>query len=122
MKNIFLTVFLFVCIATNAQDSSVSEQAKHKPKTQIVEASCGQCQFGMKNKKGCDLAVRIDGKSYFVEGTKLDSHGDAHAADGFCSTIRKAEVVGEVKDNKFIASSFKLLPVEGHDDHKGHKH
>ncbi|WP_396173267.1 DUF6370 family protein [Flavobacterium sp.] len=122
MKNIFLTVFLFVCIATNAQDSSVSEQAKHKPKTQIVEASCGQCQFGMKDKKGCDLAVRIDGKSYFVEGTKLDSHGDAHAADGFCSTIRKAEVVGEVKDNKFIASSFKLLPVEGHDDHKGHKH
>jgi hypothetical protein len=122
MKNIFLTVFLFVCIATNAQDSSVSEQAKHKPKTQIVEASCGQCQFGMKDKKGCDLAVRIDGKSYFVEGTKLDSHGDAHAADGFCSTIRKAEVVGEIKDNKFIASSFKLLPVEGHDDHKGHKH
>jgi hypothetical protein len=122
MKNIFLTVSLFVCIAMNAQDSSVSEQAKHKPKTQIVEASCGQCQFGMKDKKGCDLAVRIDGKSYFVEGTKLDSHGDAHAADGFCSTIRKAEVVGEVKDNKFIASSFKLLPVEGHDDHKGHKH
>ena len=113
MKNIFLTVFLFVCIATNAQD---------KPKTQIVEASCGQCQFGMKDKKGCDLAVRIDGKSYFVEGTKLDSHGDAHAKDGFCSTIRKAEVVGEIKGNKFIASSFKLLPVEGHDDHKGHNH
>jgi hypothetical protein len=76
----------------------------------------------MKDKKGCDLAVRIDGKSYFVEGTKLDSHGDAHAKDGFCSTIRKAEVVGEIKGNKFIASSFKLLPVEGHDDHKGHKH
>ena len=28
--------------------------------------------------KGCDLAVRIDGKSYFVEGTKIDEHGDAH--------------------------------------------
>ena len=113
MKNIFLTLFLFICIATNAQD---------KAKTQIVEASCGQCQFGMKDKKGCDLAVRIDGKSYFVEGTKLDAHGDAHSADGFCSTIRKAEVVGLVKDNKFIASSFKLLPVEGHDSHEGHKH
>lgn len=122
MKNIFLTLFLFICIATNAQESSISEQAKQKPKTQIVEASCGQCQFGMKDKKGCDLAVRIDGKSYFVEGTKLDSHGDAHAADGFCSAVRKAEVVGEIKDNKFIASSFKLLPVEGHDSHEGHKH
>jgi hypothetical protein len=122
MKNIFLTLFLFICIATNAQELSVSEQAKQKPKTLIVEASCGQCQFGMKDKKGCDLAVRIDGKSYFIVGTDIHKHGDAHAADGFCSTIRKAEVVGEVKDNKFIASSFKLLPVEGHDDHKGHKH
>jgi len=113
MKNIFLTLFLFICIASNAQD---------KPKTQIVEASCGQCQFGMKDKKGCDLAVRIDGKSYFIDGTDIHKHGDAHAEDGFCSAIRKAEVVGEVKDNKFIASSFKLLPVEDHDDHKGHKH
>ena len=34
-------------------------------------------------KKGCDLAIRIDGKSYFVEGTKIDDHGDAHANDGF---------------------------------------
>jgi hypothetical protein len=33
--------------------------------------------------KACDLAVRIDGKAYFVDGTSIDSHGDAHAADGF---------------------------------------
>ncbi len=95
-----------------------------KQKTQIVEASCGQCQFGMKDKKGCDLAVRIDNKTYFVEGTKMDEHGDAHGHDGMCTTIRKAEVAGEIKDNKFVASSFKLLPVAGHnhDDHDGHKH
>jgi hypothetical protein len=31
----------------------------------------------------CDLAVRIDGKPYFVDGTSIDSHGDAHAEDGF---------------------------------------
>jgi hypothetical protein len=76
----------------------------------------------MTDKKGCDLAVRIDGKSYFVEGTKLDDHGDAHAKDGFCSVIRKAEVSGEIKGNQFIASSFKLLPEEVYDAHKGHKH
>jgi len=115
MKNLFSMLFLFVCIATNAQD---------KPKTQIVEASCGQCQFGMKSKSGCDLAVRIDGKSYFVDGTDIHKHGDAHAADGFCSTVRKAEVVGEVKNDRFVASSFKLLPIENqkHDEHDGHKH
>jgi len=103
MKNVFSLVILFISITINAQE---------KPKVQIVEASCGQCQFGMKDKKGCDLAVRIDGKSYFVDGTKLDDHGDAHAEDGFCSAVRKAEVVGEVKDNKFVVSYFKLLPIK----------
>ena len=79
-------------------------------KKQVVEAACGQCQFKMKDKKGCDLAVRIDGKSYFVEGSKIDEHGDAHADDGFCNTNKKAEVIGEVKDGKFVVSYFKLLP------------
>lgn len=87
------------------------QEKKETPKTQIVEASCGQCQFGMTSKKGCDLAVRIDGKSYFVEGTKLDDHGDAHAEDGFCSAIRKAEVSGEIVNDKYVATSFKLLPL-----------
>ena len=115
MKKIIAVVALFLCISVNAQD---------KTKTQTLEAACGQCQFGMKDKKGCDLAVRIDGKSYFVEGTDINKHGDAHAADGFCSAVRKAEVKGEIKGDKFVASSFKLLPVEAkeHTDHTGHKH
>ena len=87
-----------------------AQEKKTEQKPQIVEASCGQCKFGMKDKKGCDLAVRIDGKSYFVEGTDINKHGDAHAEDGFCSAIRQAEVIGEVKDNKFVVSHFKLLP------------
>lgn len=89
-----------------------SQDKKEIVKKQVVEASCGQCKFGMTSKKGCDLAVRIDGKSYFVEGTKLDDHGDAHAQDGFCSAIRKAEVTGEVVNEKYVATSFKLLPQE----------
>ncbi len=64
--------------------------------------------------KSCDLAVRIDGKSYFVEGTNIDSHGDAHAKDGFCASIRQAEVIGEIKDNKFVVTRFKLLPLKQH--------
>lgn len=80
-------------------------------KIQTVEASCGQCQFGLKA-KGCDLAVRMDGKAYFVDGTTIDEHGDAHAKDGFCEAIRKAEVQGEVINNRFKASFFKLLPAK----------
>ena len=110
MKNIFLSLILFVGISLTAQEK------KEQLKPQIVETSCGQCQFGMEG-HGCELAVRIDGKPYFVDGTAIDSHGDAHADGGFCAAIRKAEVVGTLKNNRFIASSFKLLPEE-RKDHK----
>lgn len=87
------------------------QNKEEKTPKQIVEASCGQCQFGMKG-QDCDLAVRIDGKSYFVDGTHIDKHGDAHAADGFCAAVRKAEVIGEVVENRFKVTYFKLLPQE----------
>jgi hypothetical protein len=103
MKKILYLAILFSATLASAQDK------KEEPKPQIVEASCGQCQFGMEG-HGCELAVRIDGKSYFVDGSSIDSHGDAHAKDGFCAAIRKAEVVGKVVDNKFKVTSFKLLP------------
>jgi len=103
MKKIASLLFLFSVVFAHSQVN------KKQVKPQIVEAACGQCQFKMKG-NGCDLAVRIDGKSYFVDGSTIDSHGDAHAADGFCATIRKAEVVGEIVDNRFKATSFKLLP------------
>lgn len=118
MKKIIAT---FVLLFTVSLGFSQDRKAQN---TQIVEASCGQCKFGMSSQKGCDLAVRIDGKTYFVEGSKMDNHGDAHGHDGMCNTIRKAEVAGEIKGDKFVATSFKLLPVEGHkhDAHDGHKH
>ena len=76
---------------------------------QVVEAACGQCQFKMTEKSGCDLAVKIDGKSYFVDGTTIHDHGDAHADDGFCETIRQVEVKGEIIDGRFNAESFTLV-------------
>ena len=105
MKKIASLLFLFSVSFVNAQDK------KEQSKSQIVEAACGQCQFKMKG-HDCDLAVRIDGKSYFVDGTSIDSHGDAHANDGFCATVRKAEVVGTIVNNRFKATSFKLVPIE----------
>ena len=104
MKNLLFVFLMFSGIAISSQTT--------KQNSQVVEAACGQCQFKMKGKKGCDLAVKINGKSYFVEGTKIDDHGDAHSKEGFCNAIRKAEVTGEVKGDKFVATSFKLLPGE----------
>lgn len=88
----------------------VQAQENKKLTKQTVEASCGQCNFGLKG-GGCDLAVRIDGKAYTVDGAKIDQHGDAHAKDGFCSVVRKAVVSGEVINNRFKATEFKLLPL-----------
>lgn len=108
MKLITVMVLMLFAMGAKAQSKiSIPDTTK---KIQVVEASCGQCQFGMKG-TGCSLAVRIDGKSYFVEGTKIDDHGDAHAGDGFCEAIRKAEVQGKVVKNKFKVTYFKLLPV-----------
>ena len=77
----------------------------------VVEAACGECKFGLKG-DGCDLAVRIGGRAYFVKGVDMDSLGDAHAAHGLCNAIRKARVTGEVKDGRFVATRFELLPPD----------
>jgi len=75
----------------------------------VVEAGCGQCQFRMTEKSGCDLAVKINGISYFVDGTTIHDHGDEHADDGFCRAIRQAKVKGEIIDGRFKAESFTLV-------------
>jgi hypothetical protein len=77
-----------------------------------VDAACGQCLLGLKG-KGCNLAIKMNGTAYFVDGTDIDSHGDAHADDGFCNKVRKAAVQGAVKDGRFKATYFKLLPEKG---------
>jgi len=88
-------------------DPKVSAPDPNK-KIQVVETACGECQFKLAG-KGCDLAVRIDGKAYFVDGTDIDSHGDAHAEDGFCKAVRKAEVQGNLVNDRFKVTYFKLL-------------
>jgi hypothetical protein len=105
---------LFICfsfLTTSAiaqKTDSVKLKLDPNKKTQIVETACGQCQLGLPG-KSCDLAVRINGKAYFVDGTSIDDHGDAHAKTGFCNAIRNAEVQGEIKDSRFKATYFKLV-------------
>ena len=109
MKSLLITLVISICfLSTKAQTKNEPDPNK---KLQTVEASCGQCKFGLKG-KGCNLAVRFEDKAYFVDGTEIDSHGDAHESDGFCNAIRKAEVQGEVVNERFQVSYFKLLPVE----------
>ena len=110
MKSI---IFLFFCcfsiLFTNGQSHPNINKPDTSTKITIVETACGQCQFGLPG-DGCDLAVRINGQAYFVDGTSIDEHGDAHSKDGFCNAIRTAEVQGDISEKRFNVSYFKLLP------------
>ena len=96
--------FLFGALWVSAQEETDDE-------TVTVEASCGQCNFGLEG-SGCSLAIRVDGEAYYVDGSSIDDHGDTHAHDGMCMTIRQAKVSGEVEDGRFQATYFELLPMK----------
>ena len=107
-------IILFFCVLSlmtvSAQNAQKETPKPDKTKKLITaEVSCGQCQFGLAGKT-CDLAIRMNGKAYFVDGTTIDSHGDAHASDGFCNAVRKAEVQGELVNDRFKSTYMKLLP------------
>jgi hypothetical protein len=107
MKLFFLLlpcVFL-ACVVNGQLDVNKPDPNK---KIDTMKAACGQCMFGMTG-GDCALAVKINGKVYFVEGTNIDDYGDAHAKDGFCKKVRIAEVQGEIIENKFKATYFKLI-------------
>ncbi len=111
MKASLLMILICITGLTTLAQQGKSTEDKQQQKPQVVEAACGQCKLGLPGKT-CDLAVRINGKAYFVDGTNIDSHGDAHAQDGFCQSIRKAEVKGEIVDGRFKADYFKILPAK----------
>ena len=103
-KIIFVLLFAAYGITSNAQNTSIPVNNK------VVEIACGECKFKMKG-KSCDLAIRIDGKSYFVDGKTVDDFGDAHdEKHGFCNVISQAEVTGEIVNNRFKAKTIKLIP------------
>lgn len=117
MKTFFISVvcmFFGSSVFSQTTDSTVMKPDPDK-KIQIVEAACGECRFKLEG-KGCDLAVRVNGKAFFVDGTDIDSHGDAHAKDGFCNAVRKAEVQGELVNNRFRVTYFKLLREDAKKD------
>ncbi|AUC85573.1 hypothetical protein CW731_09850 [Polaribacter sp. ALD11] len=98
-KLLFLSILIFTLSCSNKKEV-----------TQVAEVSCGQCQFELDSQNGCDLAVRIDDKAYFVDGFNIDDFGDAHDEHtGFCEVVRKAAVSGVVENGRFKATSIKLV-------------
>lgn len=109
MKRIIVTLCIgFLGFLANSQTTPQKAAAPKVITKQTVDIACGECQFKMKG-KDCELAVKIDGKPYFVDGKGIDDFGDAHGEHGFCNAVSKAEVTGEIVNNRFKAKEIKLL-------------
>lgn len=106
-----LIVFFTMILLGNASAQQSKLDKKPDPRKPLVEmeAGCGLCKFGLKD-KDCLLAVRQGDKVLHVKGTGINDHGDAHADDGFCNAIRRASVQGEVKGDTFVVTYFQLIP------------
>lgn len=79
-----------------------------KNKQELVELSCGKCNFGEESKK-CELAIRKDGKTAYVSNHSFDEFGDPHAPNGLCRIIKKAKVKGEMTDKGFVANEIIIV-------------
>jgi len=112
MKKFIFIIFIgLLNMAAQAQVVAKKVSTAKIINKQTVDIACGECQFKMKG-KDCELAVKIDGKAYFVDGKGIDDFGDAHGEHGFCNAVSRAEVTGEIVNNRFKAKEIKLLPVK----------
>ena len=91
---------------SNLLVTTISESGKIEG---FAIASCGMCNFGYKESKGCSLTIKIGDTVYPVEGTSIHKHGDPHSEEGMCSAIRVAYISGKIKDNKLYSDFFTLI-------------
>ena len=109
---LFITGACFSLLLTGCGPNPVTTEVVKLDQPTVVEAACGHCQLGLKGDKGCEIAIRYEGTSYFVDGFKLTDLGDPHADGGLCSKVHKAKVTGQIANGRFAASTFELLPAE----------
>jgi len=108
-KLLFVLMSFLFFTSVNAQDST-NKKLAFNPKNPVYEvaATCGTCMFKMEG-KGCFLAIKFKGTNYFVDGTNIDDHGDAHDKQGFCNAVKKAKVQGSVVKDRFVVTYFELI-------------
>ena len=110
MRRLFplLTVSTVLIVALGCQSSEDAStpqgtSAAASTENRIVEVGCAGCLFNMEGAEGCQLAVKIDGKTYLVSGADIDTH-----EAGLCDSAKQAVVEGEVEAEKFVATKFEL--------------
>jgi hypothetical protein len=93
MRYSFYLLLVCVCLTLVACDLSSSNQASISSKQdQLVNV--------------------IEDRCYFLDGTSIDDHGDAHGATGFCNCVREATISGTIQGDRFVVDKFELVPVK----------
>ncbi len=88
--------------------SSCATTRVNKEVEGVYEIACGKCIYKMTGDE-CDIAVLINGKHYYVEGSDISDHGNEHAEDGLCNSSRKAQIKGKIKFGIFMAEYVKII-------------
>ncbi|MCR9173043.1 MAG: DUF6370 family protein [bacterium] len=101
---LFLSAFVLLA-------SCGSLNKSNEPITGEQTVACGMCVFDMTGDE-CELAIEVDGKYYYVEGSNIHDHGNPDAEGGMCTQERKAQVTGQIKHGVFVAESFTLIPLD----------
>lgn len=110
IKTILISPILLAFLSFSGCGGESSSSKKLKDQT--VDSSCGLCQFGQTQQKGCLINVKLDGKPYPVVGGPKLSMAEMHQPGGYCVAIRKAKVSGHLDGDRFMVSSWELLPLE----------
>lgn len=86
------------------------KKLKFNPTFNLIKAevACEICMFNIEGQE-CELAVSIKGSKYYVIGTGIVDHGDAHSKRGFCNAVRKVNIQGKIIDSKFHVTHFELV-------------
>lgn len=107
MKKIIL-LLLFIPLGSFGQEK-LKNKLNFNPDSVVIKAkaSCGICMFDMQGEQ-CELAIQYNNSKYYVKGAKIDDYGDAHSTEGFCNAILDVTIQGEINNNKFLLTFFKV--------------
>lgn len=122
MKTLYLSLAMGLFSLTGYGQVSKNLAQEPDPDKELltVEVSCGQCNFDLDG-FGCDVAVKVGENAYYVDGVGISDYGHPHAKGGFCVATHKAEIQGELIDNRYKITYFKLLKDDDNEEHAKEK-
>ncbi len=123
MSALLRTALLALALASVTPLAGGCRDAGVEVVAQQAEVACGTCVFQIPGGAGCFWAIELDGRHYWVQGVAPQDAVHAHGPEGMCTLARKATVEGRLVDDRFVATRFELLPLDGTERRAGtHDH